>query len=124
MTRVKLRSEALEDLKRLPSKRLRRVELEWLYRIEREPHLGQRLTWQRSTGDLSECRKIYFDKGDEPRRDNFVARTKPEQGAGYRIVYRLLPDDKLAEHAEVIAVGPKFGPGGSVYTMVARRLDK
>lgn len=124
MTKLKLRRDALEDLKRLPSKRLRQVALEWLYRIEREPRLGQRLTWQRSTGDLSECRKIYFDKDDQPRRLNFVARTKPEQGAGYRIVYRLLPDDETAKEAEVIAVGPKFGPGGSVYAMVASRLKQ
>jgi hypothetical protein len=120
--RFRDREAVMADLRELPSKRLREVALGWIRRLRREPTLGQPLS-RRPGGDLSDCRKLYFDAGDEPWRDRAAGRT-PQQADGprYRIVYRQLTEDRV-EIIEVVAVGAKYAPA-LVYERARRRLDR
>lgn len=111
-----------EDLDRLPTDELRRIALQWMLRLRSDPHLGKRLQWRRS-GDLSTCRKIYFDEDDEPLKENFVFNRRPG-GPRYRIVYQLLPRGEQPEVARILAVGLKKSEpgGGDVYGDAEGRL--
>ncbi|MDP1720414.1 MAG: hypothetical protein Q8L08_05375 [Candidatus Nanopelagicaceae bacterium] len=62
-----------------------------------------------SVGDLSDCRKIYFDEQDEmaPR---------------YRLVYRFLPNEVEAVCVEAITVGERNAL--RVYVEATRRLGR
>jgi hypothetical protein len=119
---VRLVQEVLdEDLPQLPSDRLRQVAMEWLIRLRREPHLGQRLQWRRGQ-DLSSCRKLYFDEKDEPRKENFTFAPRPG-GPRFRIVYQLLPRPEQPELVRVLAIGPKYpDEGENVYGSASTRL--
>ena len=118
---IDITSEAMEDLRALPSDRLRLVALQWMSRLKRHPKLGPFLEWRWGL-DLRGCRKIYFDENDTPLRFDFVLRRRSEeQGAEYRVVYRLLPDEERPEVIQVFAVGPKYGPEGGVYRTAADR---
>lgn len=114
-------SEAMADLRALPSKQLQRVALQWCERIRRDPKLGKRLEWRRGQ-DLRQCSKIYFDEDDRPLELDFIPRKRSEEGARYRIVYRLLPDEDRPEIAQVFGIGPKYGPEGGVYAVAAERF--
>ena len=50
-----------------------------------------------------------------------MRRRSEEDGAKYRIVYRLVPSEAHPETARVFAVGPEYSPGGSVYERAAKR---
>lgn len=111
----------LHDLQQLPSDEARKVALWWLKRVERNPRLGLLLQWQQSTGDLSDCRKIYFEERDEPWNVAVSPkRSAGEERARFRIVYRLRPSEARPEYAEVVAIGPKR----YVYVSAARRLGR
>ena len=92
------------DFDALPTDDLRREAAGYLLRLKRQPFLGLPLENLPSTGDLSDCRKVYFDE------------------ARYRIVYRLLPDEIHPEHVEVIAIGPR--QHGAVYQAALGRLGR
>lgn len=65
-----------------------------LVEISRGNLAGQKLEALVATGDLSDCRKIYFDidNNQKPR---------------YRLVYRLTPDEVRAVAVEAVAVGER-----------------
>jgi hypothetical protein len=109
------------DLEGLPLAQLRKVALEWMMRLRKEPHCGQRLRWRRDN-DLSSARKIYFDEEDRPLRENFVLNRR-EGGPRYRIVYQLLPRPERPEVVRILAVGEKRPAEGSgVYERASERL--
>ena len=72
--------------------------------LKDEPLLGQRLGDHPDVGDLSDCRKIYFDK------------------ARRRVVYRLVPDESEPKAVEIIVVGHRADL--HVYYEAVRRLGR
>jgi len=82
---------------------LQREAATFLLRLKREPLRSQRLE-ARSLGDLSDCRKVYFDE------------------SRHRIVFRLLPNEQQAERIEIIAVGPR--KDAEVYRAALARLNR
>jgi hypothetical protein len=117
---IDITDEAMDDLRALPSQELQRVDLQWIARLEADPQLGRHLEW-RWGQDLRGCRKIYFDHDDTPLESDLVPRRRSEEGARYRIVYRLIPSEHRPEIAQVFAVGPKYGPQGGIYARAAER---
>lgn len=105
-----------ERFGRLPRDAQARV-LELLGEIaNRTPTLGLACGYQHATGNLSDCRKLYFDTatGVDPR---------------YRLVYRVLPDESAPQTIEVITVGEKFvhdaaGNRESIYVRVGGLLNR
>lgn len=108
---------ARQELLGLPSKALQRRALELLARVSKEnPRLGKPCGFAFSTGNLADCRKLYFDEEEDmdPR---------------YRIIYRLVPDEENPTAAEVIRIGLKvpYGDGGvqdDIYRRVGRALGR
>ncbi|MDQ0895781.1 hypothetical protein [Agromyces ramosus] len=84
------------DLRALPSVALQKKTLELLSFIADGKLAGQPLDERVATGDLSDCRKVYFD--EDPRATN----------PNYRLVYRLLPDEVHVVAVEAVAVGERF----------------
>lgn len=119
---VVLTDEAKADLRALDDAKLQKIALQWMQRLRRTPTIGQRLEW-RSGRDLRECWKIYFDEDDTPLELNFVPAKRVADRPRYRIVYRLLPADENATHAQILGVGPKRDSDGGIYPRVAQRLD-
>ena len=64
-----------------------------------------------SVGDLSDCRKVYFDEDDEG---------KPR----FRLVYRLLPNEVEAIEVEAVAVAVGRRAAMDAYVRAARRLGR
>ena len=62
-----------------------------------------------STGDLSDCRKVYFDV------DN-------NQKPRYRLVYRLTPSEVRAVAVEAVAVGERLNL--DAYVRAVRNLGR
>jgi hypothetical protein len=105
---------AKQQLLDLPSKELKRRALELLAEVSKgNPKLGKPCGFAFSTGNLSDCRKLYFDE----QRD-----TDPR----YRIVCRLVPDEDEPTKAEVIRIGLKvpYGDEEQIYRQVGRALDR
>lgn len=100
---VVLRPEADEDFRQLPTPACKLEAAGLLIRLEDEPRLGLPLGDQ-PPGDLSDCRKLYFDE----RRQ--------------RIVYRLLPSERNPASADVIAIGPREAL--EVYELAVARLGR
>ena len=73
--KVAIRPEAREDIRDLPTHTLQLEAAKFLLRLE-FANLGLPLTTLASVGNLSDCRKIYFGN------------------TRYRIVYRLLPNER------------------------------
>lgn len=101
---VVARPEVSDDLKNLGSADLVREALQYIVDLRDKPFRGRPLENLPHIGDLSDCRKIFFDE------------------ARYRIVYRLLPDEKNPTKADVIAVGPRAALG--VYLSALERLGR
>jgi hypothetical protein len=98
----------------LPSKELKRRALELLSQVSTaNPRLGKPCGFAFSTGNLSDCRKLYFDE----QRD---------MDPRYRIVYRLLPDEDGPTRAEVIRIGLKvpYVEEEQIYRQVGRALER
>lgn len=93
-----------------------------MQRLKRKPDLGAPLDW-REGQDLRQAFKIYFAENDTPLELNLIAKKRSEEGAPYRIVYRLLPSAQKPETAQVFAVGPKYGSEGGVYAKAAKRYE-
>lgn len=105
---------AKQQLLDLPSKGLKRRALELLGQVSKEnPKLGKPCGFAFSTGNLSDCRKLYFDE----QRD-----LDPR----YRIVYRLVPDEDSPAKAEVTRIGLKvpYGDEEQIYRQVGRALER
>ncbi len=100
---VVLRGEAQEDLRNLGTSALKLEAAKFLIRLEGEPTIG-RVLGPHEVGDLSDCRKIYFD------------------GARHRIIYRLLPNEHTPTTADVIAIGPREAL--AVYVSAIERLGR
>lgn len=101
-TEVQLRDEAAEEFRNLQT-RPKFEAAGLLLRLETEPLFGLPLGDQ-PPGDLSDCRKIYFDD----RR--------------LRIVYRLLPSAQNPLTADVIAIGAREAL--EVYEIALERLGR
>jgi hypothetical protein len=93
---------------------LKRRALELLAEVSKKnPKLGKPCGFAFSTGNLSDCRKLYFDE----QRD---------MDPRYRIVYRLLPDEDGPTKAEVIRIGLKVPHGDEeqIYRQVGQALER
>lgn len=105
---------AKQQLLDLPSKELKRRALELLAQVSKEsPKLGGPCGFAFSSGNLSDCRQLYFDE-------------KRDMDPRYRIIYRLLPDEDGPSRAEVIRIGLKvpYGDEEQIYHQVGRALDR
>lgn len=98
-----------QDLFALPSRELMKRTLTLLVEVANGNLEGQRLESLASTGDLSDCRKLYFDV------DN-------NQKPRYRLVYRLTPNEVLAVAVEAVAVGERLNL--DAYVRAARNLGR
>lgn len=98
-----------DDIRKLPSKNLQELALQKITDVSNRSLAGIPLKDHPSVGDLSDCRKIYFDEQDEmaPR---------------YRLVYRLLPNEVQAVCVEAITVGERNAL--RVYVEAAKRLGR
>lgn len=101
---VDVRPEAVDDLRALGSNRLRLEAMKLMVALRTTPRLGKPLDYAPQTGDLSDCRKLYFDN------------------ARHRIVYRLLPNERKPTRVDVIAVGPREAL--EVYEAAIERLGR
>jgi ParE toxin of type II toxin-antitoxin system, parDE len=101
---VVVRAEAEEDLRALGSNKLRLEAVKLIVALKIAPRLGRPLEHNPQTGDLSDCRKLYFDN------------------ARHRIVYRLLPSERKPTTVDVIAVGPREAL--EVYEAAVERLGR
>ncbi len=121
MIPVRAAKDVAGDLRQLPSDRLRTIALGWMARLRHNPRLGQPLHY-RYSGDLSTCRKLYFDELDQPLRPSRANGRRPG-GPRFRIVYQLLPHDDRADLVRIVAVGLKYDPERGVYATAVARLD-
>lgn len=80
-----------------------------LVEVSRGNLTGQELEALVATGDLSDCRKIYFDIDDNQ---------KPR----YRLVYRLTPSEVRAVAVEAVSVGERRGL--DAYMRAAKNLGR
>jgi hypothetical protein len=104
-----LRPEARDDIKNLPSENLKRRAIQIIVDVSNGVLVGRPLEDHPSVGDLSDCRKVYFDDQEED---------KPR----FRLVYRLLPNEVQAVSVEAVAVGRRRLM--DVYVQAARRLGR
>lgn len=105
---------AKQQLLDLPSRKLKRRALELLAQVSKgDPKLGKPCGFAFSSGNLGDCRKLYFDE----QRD---------LAPRYRIVYRLVPDEDSPTKAEVIRIGLKVPHGDEeqIYRQVGRALER
>jgi hypothetical protein len=106
---VKLGSDQRADFSALPNEALRFEALRYLTRLKKHPYLGTPLRDHPTMGDLSDCRKIYFDERDD---------TPPR----WRIVYRLIPKNAQPTRVEIISIGRRAS--AAAYLIAARRLGR
>lgn len=109
MTKVRSLSEVAFDLHTLPSQRLRARAFELLEALQEQPELGLRLDTHIATGDLSDCRKLYFDE-------------RIDRSPRYRIVYRVLEPSSSEKYIEVVSIGRRVDE--SVYHTAVGRLGR
>jgi hypothetical protein len=100
---VKIEAEAQADLGHLTPDLLQEA-FGLIVRLKNEPLLGQKLGSHPETGDLTGCRKLYFDE------------------ARHRVIYQVLPDDASPRKVRVIAVGRRANM--RVYHQAATRLGR
>lgn len=100
----------------LPRPAQRRV-LELLGEIANtDPLKGKPCGYQSATGNLSDCRKLYFD-------------VEPDRAPDYRLIYRVLPSEDAPRRIEAVTVGRKFtydaaGHRESIYVRVGKLLGR
>lgn len=71
---------------------------------------GRLLVRRVTPGDLSDCRKVYFDESpDDPR-------------PGWRLVLRFRPDDRNRVQVQIVAIGRR--KDGEVYETAVERLGR
>ncbi len=102
--------ECKADFAGLPTDNLRRVAVQIVIDVSNGDRTGEKLGELASTGDLSDCFKIYFDERDD---------IKPR----FRLVYRLLPRGGIeAVLVEVVSVGRREAL--AAYVTAAQRLGR
>jgi hypothetical protein len=101
------RPEIRQDMHDLPNDELRHQAIRYMLELKETPRLGRLLGPHPDTGDLTGCRKIYFDE-------------HPGRSPRYRVIYRLLPNDANPARADVIVIGRRDQL--AVYHEAARRL--
>jgi len=97
-----------DDVRSLPTPNLQRRAIQIWVDVSNGSLEGLPLEGRASTGDLSDCRKAYFDEREGPPR--------------YRLVYRLLPHEATAVCVEAVAVG--YRDLLHVYRTAAQRLGR
>ncbi len=97
-----------DDVRALPSANLQRLAIQILIDVSTCELAGVPLDERVSTGDLSDCRKVYFDERDGKPR--------------FRLVYRLLPNEIEAVIVEGVAGG--YRERLRVYVAAAQRLGR
>ena len=101
--------EVVDDLKALPSDRLRLIALQRITDLSKKRIAGQALDERLAVGDLRDCWKLYFDEtGGRP--------------PAWRIVYRLLPDSASPQTLEIVSVAARRDL--AVYHLAAQRLGR
>ena len=108
-TRPQFRPECLAEIQGLPTENLRRRAIQISLDVAAGELVGKPLEDNPSTGDLSDCFKVYFD-GNADQKPRF------------RLVYRHLPSGVEALTVEVVAVGPRRLM--QVYADAAKRLGR
>lgn len=98
-----------QDILALPSRQLQKVALQIVVGVSKGRRRGRPLESRVATGDLSDCRKVYFDE---------VGTNRPR----FRLVYRLLPDEVEAVEVEAVAVGRREAL--AAYVVAATRLGR
>jgi hypothetical protein len=100
---VKIETEALSDLGNLTPTLLAEA-YALLVKLKAAPTLGQPLGEHPEIGDLSDCRKLYFN------------------GSRHRVIYQLQPDDANPRRVRVLAVGRRANL--LVYRSAMQRLGR
>lgn len=100
---------AINDIRSLPSKNLQRRALQISLDLHHGTLRGRPLTNNPSTGDLSDCYKVYFDENEEQ---------KPR----YRLVYRHSGAKVETVAVEILAVGRRRLM--EAYAAAAERLGR
>jgi hypothetical protein len=98
------RPEINDDITNLPTEELRQDALALIVQLETRPFLGNPLEKHVMTGDLGDCRKIYFGNDE------------------YRLVYRILPYENAPADIDVIVIGAR--KGYAVYEEAVERLGR
>lgn len=98
------------DFYALPNDDVRRLALLKLSDVANGLVRGLPLDDRVATGDLSDCRKLYFDPDPTNPKPN------------YRLVYRLTPDEIHAVAVEAVSVGERYGL--DAYLRAARNLGR
>lgn len=99
-----------QDFEDLPDDRVRKRALEALGYAANGSEQGVPLDSRVSTGELGDCRKIYFDIDGH--------RGKPR----FRLVIRLLPNEAQAVSVEAVAVGERASL--DAYARAVRNLSR
>jgi hypothetical protein len=105
-----LHPDVADDIRALPDDPARRAAIQAIADVRRGVRVGIPLDHHGETGDLRDCRKVYFDSagtGQKPR---------------FRLVYLVTDGDVEVLAAEVIAVGHRSGLGA--YHSAAVRLGR
>jgi len=103
---------AFESVESLPEPD-RTVAWGLLDHLQKQPRFGKPLEANAATGDLSGTRSLYVIDFEEK-----VIKHPPP----YRIVYRLLPSEKVVQRVQVIWAGERNSL--EVYRVAARRLGR
>jgi hypothetical protein len=77
--------------------------------LKRHPRLGLDLLAHPVYGDLSDCKKIYFDE-------------EADVSPRWRIVYRLMPNAANPTSVEIVSIGRR--QYAEAYTVAVRRLGR
>jgi hypothetical protein len=101
---VTVEREVANDYARLPSEALRDEAIAHVLALGDHPYRGLPLRKTPHLGDLSDCRKILFG------------------GTAFRIVYRLIPNEKEPKKVKVIVIARRAG--NHVYLEALRRLGR
>lgn len=105
-----IKDQCKPDFVRLPTDNLRQIAIQIVVDVSNGERAGEGLGELSSTGDLSDCFKVYFDERDD---------IKPR----FRLVYRLLPHGGVeALLIEVVSVGRREAL--AAYVEAARRLGR
>jgi hypothetical protein len=105
-----LHPDVTDDIRALPDDPARMAAIQTVADIRRGARVGEPLDYHPDTGDLRDCRKVYFDSagiGQKPR---------------FRLVYVVTDGDIEVVAAEVVAVGHRAGLGA--YHTAAARLGR